>query len=251
LLAVLGLAGCGLLGERAARDPSAVPDAKPRSEPRSAFGNPPFYDVNGRRYYTLQNSKGFVERGVASWYGPDFHGKPTSSREVYDMYAMTAAHPSLPLPTYVAVTNLENGKRTVVRVNDRGPFHDNRVIDLSYTAASKLGIVGRGTGLVEVRAIDPDHPADLAIASGPLPPPGRKPDLYVQAGAFSSRENAVRLQGRLVAAAPGPARVAEASVQNRPLYRVRIGPLADVEEADRMVAVLAGLGIADGHIVVD
>jgi rare lipoprotein A len=252
VLLALSLAGCGLMGDRGApRDLNAIPDARPRVEPRSAFGNPPSYEVNGRRYYTLPNSRDFVDRGVASWYGPDFHGKPTSSREVYDMYGMTAAHPTLPLPTYVMVTNLENGRRVVVRVNDRGPFHDDRVIDLSYTAAWKLGIVPKGTGLVELRAIDPEQPSDLRLAAGPLPPPGRKPDIYVQVGAFGSRDNAARLQTRLSSAAPTAVRVSETNVQNRPLYRVRLGPVGDVEEADRLVAMLTGLGIQDHHVVVE
>ena len=134
---------------------SQVSNPIPRVEPLSKYGNPKSYVVFGKTYYTLPSSQGFVQRGIASWYGKKFHGRLTSSREPYDMYAMTAAHPQLPLPTYVQVTNLKNGKQVVLRVNDRGPFHDNRVIDLSYTAAMKLDIVKQGTGLVEVRALDP------------------------------------------------------------------------------------------------
>ena len=140
----------------------SIPDSKslppgpiPKVEPRSRYGNPSSYVVFGKTYYTLPSSEGYVERGIASWYGKKFHGRPTSSREPYNMYAMTAAHTQLPLPTYVLVTNLKNGKQIIVRVNDRGPFHDNRIIDLSYTAATKLDIVREGTGLVEVRALDP------------------------------------------------------------------------------------------------
>ena len=127
----------------------------PKVEPLAKYGNPKSYEVFGKTYYTLPTSKGFVERGIASWYGKKFHGRLTSSREPYDMYAMTAAHTQLPLPTYVQVTNLKNGKHVVLRVNDRGPFHGNRVIDLSYAAAKKLEIIQQGTGLVEVRALDP------------------------------------------------------------------------------------------------
>ena len=137
-------------------DVSAIPDAVPKDEPRSKYGNPSSYVVNGRSYHVMDNGNDYVERGIASWYGEKFHGRRTSSGEAYDMYAMTAAHKSLPLPTYVEVTNLQNGKRIIVKVNDRGPFHENRVIDLSWTAAAKLDILGKGTGLVEVRTVRTD-----------------------------------------------------------------------------------------------
>src|SRR5210317_1823758 len=126
------------------RDVSQVPNAVPRVEARSRGGNPSTYVVLGKRYYTLQDSKNFVERGIASWYGRKFHGRKTSNGEVYDMYTMSAAHKKLPIPTYVKVTNLENGRSVIVRVNDRGPFHENRVIDLSYAAASRIGMLGKG-----------------------------------------------------------------------------------------------------------
>ena len=141
--------------QAANQTPNQIPNQVPRVEPLSKYGNPKSYVVFGKTYYTLPSSQGFVQRGIASWYGKKFHGRLTSSREPYDMYAMTAAHPQLPLPTYVQVTNLKNGKQVILRVNDRGPFHGNRVIDLSYTAAMKLDIVKQGTGLVEVRALDP------------------------------------------------------------------------------------------------
>ncbi|HEY0802323.1 MAG TPA: septal ring lytic transglycosylase RlpA family protein, partial [Steroidobacteraceae bacterium] len=132
----------------------SVPDLVPRVEPRSRHGNPPFYDVFGKRYFVLSSNVGYVERGVASWYGPGFHKVRTSNGETYDMYAMTAAHRTLPLPVFVRVTNLQNGRSVVVRVNDRGPFVGNRIIDLSYTAASKLGMLRNGTAMVEVRSLD-------------------------------------------------------------------------------------------------
>src|ERR1035438_842099 len=137
----------------------AVPDAVPRFEPRSQYGNPPFYDVFGKRYYVLPSSADYVEIGVASWYGPGFHEIRTSTREPYDMYGMTAAHKTLPLPAYVRVTNLLNGRSVVVRVNDRGPFVGNRIIDLSYTAAAKLDMLRNGTAMVEVRSVGPTTPA--------------------------------------------------------------------------------------------
>jgi rare lipoprotein A len=146
-----------------------IPDAVPRIEPRSALGNPPSYEQFGRRYYVLASASGFVEQGVASWYGPGFHEKSTSSGEPYDMYAMTAAHKTLPLPTYVRVTNLSNGKSIVVRINDRGPFIANRIIDLSYTAAAKLDMLRDGTALVEVRALTPGRPeVPTLIAASPV-----------------------------------------------------------------------------------
>ena len=130
------------------RDVSQIPNAVPRVEARSRGGNPSSYVVLGKRYHTLPDSRGFVERGIASWYGRKFHGRKTSNGEVYDMYTMSAAHKRLPIPTYLKVTNLENGRSVVVRVNDRGPFHGKRVIDLSYTAARKLGVVEAGVAKV-------------------------------------------------------------------------------------------------------
>lgn len=163
MLVLLVLGACSTLRKPAADGPpvdyqpvkNLPADAVPRQEPLSKYGNPPSYVVFGKTYHTLTSSQGFVQRGIASWYGKKFHGRRTSSGEPYDMYGMTAAHTQLPLPTYVQVTNLKNGKQVVLRVNDRGPFHGNRVIDLSYTAAMKLDIVKQGTGLVEVRALDP------------------------------------------------------------------------------------------------
>jgi len=134
---------------------SSVPDAVPVQEAVSASGNPPEYEVFGETYRVLATSRGYEAEGLASWYGADFHGRRTSSGEPYDMYAMTAAHTSLPLPTYVEVTNLANGRQVVVRVNDRGPFHSDRILDLSYVAAWKLGMVGPGTARVRVRALEP------------------------------------------------------------------------------------------------
>lgn len=161
---------------RAARV-SLPPDAEPRQEYKSRLGNPAFYDEFGVRYRVLQTSKDFVQRGIASWYGHPFHGRTTSTGETYDMYAMTAAHKTLPLPTYVRVTDLDTGNRVVVRVNDRGPFVEGRVIDLSYVAAVKLGIADRGLARVEVRALDPpavDPPRMEAFRAGGrgMDPPG-------------------------------------------------------------------------------
>lgn len=227
-------------------DPARIADAVPRKEPRSRYGNPASYVERGRRYTVMKSAHGYVERGVASWYGVKFHGHRTSSGETYDMYAMTAAHRTLPLPSYVLVTNLENNRRAVVRVNDRGPFHDNRIIDLSYAAAVKLGI--SGTAMVEVRAIDPD-----TWRPGQAPATPRSAGayhLYVQAGAFASRVNAERLRDRLGAVArPHPVHMRFSSSDR--LYRIHIGPLSSVEAADRLAERISALGIARAHVVVD
>jgi rare lipoprotein A len=138
-------------------DESKIPNAVPKVEPLSKLGNMPFYTVFGHRYYVMSNSKNYSERGVASWYGTQFHTHRTSSGERYNMLAMTAAHKSLPLPTYVRVTNLRNHKEVIVKVNDRGPFESGRLIDLSYVAAKKLGMLGHGTAMVEVKAINPQE----------------------------------------------------------------------------------------------
>ncbi len=136
-------------------DPSSVPDAVPVEEPKARSGNMDTYEVFGRTYHTLKTSEGYQEEGIASWYGEEFHGRSTSSGEPYDMYAMSAAHRSLPLPSYVEVTNLDNGRKVVVRVNDRGPFHDNRLIDVSYAAAVRLGLIATGTARVRLQAVGP------------------------------------------------------------------------------------------------
>src|SRR5204863_1971370 len=145
-----------------------IPDAIPRPEPRGTRGNPPFYTVFGKRYYVMASSVGWVERGTASWYGPGFHAASTSLGERYDMYGMTAAHKTLPLPAYAEVTNLRNGRKVVVRINDRGPFVGDRIIDLSYTAAAKLDMLMQGTAPVEVRVITPRSGPGSAIPQ-PLP----------------------------------------------------------------------------------
>ena len=258
------LDGCSLVSRRAASPPGptpipapppgappadllAVPDAVPRVEPRSRLGNPPFYDVLGHRYYVLPTAEGYVARGVASWYGPTFHGIRTAMGEAYDMYAMTAAHKTLPLPCYVRVTNLRNGKSVVVRVNDRGPFVANRLIDLSYTAALKLDMVREGTTLVEVRAITPGEPSSSALTRASESPP---PELYVQAGAFANEDNARRLLARLRAGG-----LANAFLLARPetsrLYRVRVGPVASVAEYDALIARLEKLGVQDARLAID
>jgi rare lipoprotein A len=224
----------------------SIPDAIPKREPRSAHGNPPFYDVLGKRYVVLANADGYVERGVASWYGPTFHGENTSSGERYDMYAMTAAHKTLPLPTYARVTNLRNGRSVIVRINDRGPFVANRLIDLSYTAAAKLDMLRDGTTLVEVRTITPTEPDSLSRTAQSPPPV-----LYVQAGAFADEHNASKVIQRLHAGGLRSALVAPPLDGKSRLYRVRVGPISTVAEFDQLAARLSSLGFPDARLVTE
>jgi rare lipoprotein A len=235
------------------RDVSGIPNAVPGNEPLSRYGNPASYVVYGKRYHTLSSSKGYKEQGMASWYGTKFHGKRTSSGEPYDLYAMTAAHKTLPLPTYVEVTNLRNDRSVIVKVNDRGPFHDDRLIDLSYTAAVKLGIVGHGTGHVEVAAIDTGTPARATppLTAPVVPAPVSQQDtvLYLQVGAFSNRENAERLQGKIKAEAVGTVRIVEGPGENGTFYKVQVGPLADTAELERVATALKALGINESRPV--
>ena len=223
---------------------AAVPNAIPRFVPRAARGNPPFYDVDGRRYYVLATAQGYEATGVASWYGPTFDGLHTADGDRYDMYAMTAAHKTLPLPCYVRVTDLGNGRSVIVKVNDRGPFVANRLIDLSYMAAAKLGMLDTGTALVEVRAITPDAPAPLTRVAETPPPV-----LYVQVGAFAVRANADHVLARLEAAGLAGAFIFGPPAARGHLYRVRIGPVNGVPEFDRLIARLSAMGYPGARLV--
>ncbi len=245
------VAGCSSWRDQDGPPPDATPPAADqvvcRDEPRSRSGNPPFYEVFGERYHVLPSNRGYLERGVASWYGTKFHGKATATGEPYDMHAMTAAHKTLPLPACVEVVNLSNGRRIIVRVNDRGPFVDNRIIDLSYAAAHSLDMVRDGTALVEVRSLNGASAAPAEAMAGRA-----ARAMYVQSGAFSDRANADRqaewlnqyglgtVQIRTVKAASGAV-----------VHRVWIGPVPDVASFDETVARLSGLGIGDAHLAVD
>jgi len=232
-----------------------ISDAIPQKEPHSRYGNPSSYEVLGKRYYPLSSSKGYKERGIASWYGSKFHGKRTSSGEPYDMHGMTAAHKTLPLPTYVKVTNLRNNRQVILKVNDRGPFHENRIIDLSHTAASKLGIIGHGTGLVEVEAIDPDNwnqDTKSVKLSQPNPQKSMNPvELYVQVGAFISIQNARKLQSTVNNKLQQHASITETEKSGHKFYRVRIGPLASAEQADTLSYQLNQQGFGTPRIVIE
>jgi len=241
-------------------------DAVPRPEARSRYGNGPNYEVFNKPYTVMPSAVGYKERGVASWYGKKFHGNLTSNREVYDMYGMTAAHKTLPLPTYVRVRNLSNNRSIVVRVNDRGPFVHNRIIDLSYSAAQKLDMIRIGTSLVEVEAITfdapgGDHPTRQVAApapqqAAPQPPaprsePSNPNHIFVQIGAFGSRANADRRLSLLRSGGIGAAAVHEDTAVSPALYRVRMGPIQGVDQYDLLVEELAKLGIVDSIIVTD
>jgi rare lipoprotein A len=289
------LAACAGAPRRAALPPPAtapglptppppdVADAVPRAEPRSSHGNPPFYDVNGRRYQVLASADDYFERGVASWYGPDFQGHSTSSGERYDMYLMTAAHRTLPIPCYARVTNLSNGRSVVVRINDRGPFVDNRIIDLSYSAATRLDLVRTGTAFVELRTIAageigsevastnapaPGGPAAAPppATPGPLAPPAAVAPLvavpspaaaapavalYIQVGAFADADNAQRVLARLQSNGVPHVFSLLSSGSGRALRRVRIGPIGTVEEFDQLAARLAALGYPEARLAND
>ena len=193
------------------QDIAAIPNAVPRSAARRRTATRLSTMVDGKRYYVLATAAGYDATGVASWYGPTFNGQRTADGDRYDMYAMTAAHKTLPLPCYVRVTNLGNGRSVVVKVNDRGPFVANRLIDLSYVAAAKLDMLATGTALVEVRAITPEIP-DVLTRATESPPP----TLYVQVGAFAVRRNADRVLARLHAAGLAGAFVLRAAGDAQP-----------------------------------
>ena len=288
MAACLLLSACGALHGRDPRfDADSVADAVPNNEPRSRYGNPDSYVVDGKRYYTLRTATGFTERGIASWYGNPFHGQRTSSGEIYDMYRMTGAHKQLPLPTYVQVRNLDNGRIATLKVNDRGPFKDNRVIDLSYAAALKLGVVARGTAFVEIHAVDERGlPSGATLAervpgsaiSTPMPavvtpappviaipspaltsaPPAPQPasvlapapsGMYLQVGAYAERRNAEKIFAQLAHVIMTGVEIREIKSNNKVFYRVQIGPLPSTESADQVVSALEKLGITQHYFI--
>ncbi len=233
------------------RDVSALPEPVPKQEPRSKYGNMESYSVWGKTYHVLPDAKGYIAEGNASWYGQKFHGHRTSSGEAFDMYQFTAAHRSLPLPTYVRVTNLDNGKNLVVRVNDRGPFHDNRIIDLSWAAAVRLGIDQAGTGRVRVEALSANDektpgstvPTAVRAAVDSPPPntastPSSAQRLYLQAGAFQDRSSAERLRQSLREQLGLEAEIRE----QQPLFRVWLGPYQDDLSRQQMRQQVADAG---------
>lgn len=204
--------------------PVTFKEVKPKNEPFSRYGNPDSYTVEGKNYRVMRNAGGYKARGTASWYGTKFHKRKTSSGEKYDMYALTAAHKTLPLPTYVRIKNLKNGQEAIVKVNDRGPFHSSRIIDLSYGAAAKLKIFPEGTAPVEIEALEMGK---------------RVAHYYVQAGAFSSAALAQSLKTKLARLTPSPVLVEQ--YKNR--YIVKVGPFANKKMSDSLKMRLASNGV--------
>mgnify|MGYP001065668268 FL=1 len=269
ILFAAALGGCGTAAVKdgaprsgSARIPDLPDDPVPRPLPRSKYGNGPVYEVFGKRYTVMPTSSGYKERGVASWYGTKFHGNLTSSREPYDMYQMTAAHKSLPLPTYVRVRNLSNGRSIIVKVNDRGPFVHNRIIDLSYAAALKLDMVTSGTSLVEVEAISfDDPPGDRPVRAtttpepAPLAPAAPAPQridedhIFLQVGAFGSRDNAQRKLDALKSANILASFIVEDTSVSPAIYRVRIGPIRGIVQYDLVVEELEKIGVSNPYLV--
>lgn len=256
-----------------------IPNAVPKVEPLSRYGNrfkkgkTNVYVEKKRRYKVMSTSKGYKKQGTASWYGTLFHGRRTSSGETYNMYAMTAAHPTLPIPTYVKVTNLQNRKSVVVKVNDRGPFRCNRLIDLSYVAAAKLGILGKGTGHVEVQSVDPrdhgHHNAKRLLAANattampplqkakpPIPPVAAKQPIkppptlaeakttapkkmYLQLGTFNQKAKALELIQKIERITKVETSITENKQGTTPQFLVQIGPLNNHMEAIKLTQKLA------------
>jgi rare lipoprotein A len=251
-------------GDAPPADLAFLPDAEPRAEPLHRFANNP-YVVFGRSYTPERELRPLRMRGVGSWYGRKFHGQKTASGEIYDMYAMTAAHPTLPIPSYARVTNLANGRSVVVRVNDRGPFLHERVIDLSYAAAWKLGYAEQGSATVEVETIVVDRtllaaapsqwPERPAAKPAPAPPASGMPleteptGVFIQLGAFSARENAENFRARLALEAAALDRPAEVYRRDG-FFRLHVGPYRSRAEAAAAAAQLRELLDVAPQIVV-
>ena len=255
-------------------DASGLADAQPRFEAPRRAGNQSPYTVWGKSYRVMDSNDGYVERGLASWYGEKFHGHTTSNGEIFDMYAMSAAHKSLRIPGYARVTSLENGRSGIVRVNDRGPFHDDRLIDLSYAAAKKLGFHNRGTARVEVAAITVEPDGTMTLAGEPFVPEGVRPDpvlqgtdqlpaqngslaqlerrsLFVQLGSFGNREAARTLQARAQGAVDNPVRVREIATDNGRFHRVQAGPFDSEQAARQAQTVFESRGFGDTVVLTD
>ncbi|MBC6429178.1 MAG: septal ring lytic transglycosylase RlpA family protein [Cellvibrionales bacterium] len=247
-------------------DLAAIESRQPHPVTRTRAGNSSPYSLFGQTYEVLPASDGFVQEGLASWYGRKFHGRPTATGEPFDMHALTAAHRTLPLPTYALVTNLENGQSEVVRINDRGPFHAERIIDLSWAAAAKLGFAGQGTARVRVVALDKDNPqitlAALRNDSAPATPTARAADpppataaepaagqKYYQIAAFAEHANAAAFVADLEHFTKFPVQLNEADDDSAARFRVLAGPLTAADDAHALALRLKFAGIAPGFIV--
>lgn len=220
-----------------------IPNAVPEYAPWSPTVNPESYTVLGKDYSVLKTNKGYKKQGIASWYGTKFHKKKTATGEDYDMFAMTAAHKTLPIPSYVRVTNLDNQSSVIVKINDRGPFHEHRIIDLSYVAAVKLGIEQAGTGFVEVVAV---HPGETGTGRNIV----KAKQVYLQIGAFGEQINAAKLQQKLSSElALQTSRIHQQNRQGKVIYRVQIGPISSVVEADEVIKKLNSIAITKTQFI--
>jgi len=240
---ILMLVSCGQIKDSAPANYSKqwheIPDAVPASVTPSKYGNPDSYEVFGNTYYVKDSAQGFQQKGIASWYGNKFHGKRTSSGEDYDMYAMTAAHKTLPIPVFVEVTNHDNNRKAIVKVNDRGPFHQGRIIDLSYAAATKLGVAQTGTANVSIRVVMSESDKNRQLSSAVVEPVAVEGDkLYVQIAAFSSEDNALLHLDKLQGEGFSDVRLHIESKKGKAMYRVRIGPLPSEQVAQNVVVQL-------------
>ncbi len=224
----------------------------PAKTTRSKLGNPTSYVVFGKRYYVMDNAHGFVQRGLASWYGKKFHGRKTSSGEIYNMHAMTAAHKTLPLPSYVRVVNIENGRSIVVKVNDRGPFIGDRIIDLSFAGATKLGVIEPGTAEVEISVLSSseskNRPVVRTIAL--VEKTAKDVPLFVQLGSFGNQLNAQNLMRGLHDSDEPKAKIYKLTNAKGVFYRVRRGRLYDIDEANLVILRLKKEGFETSRVVV-
>lgn len=240
-------------------DVSKIKEPTPKKLAKSKYGNPRSYVVHGRRYFVLSTARGYNKRGIASWYGTKFQGHLTSTRERYDLYSMTAASPVLPIPSYVRVTNLANHRSVVVKVNDRGPFATNRILDLSYVAAKKLGYANRGTAMVQVTALNTGAPLRLAreerhhsrsetrLAHSKHHSTHRSElaqgKIYLQLGAFRSYANAKQLRTRVAHLTHRDTIITARHSGSHEIYRVQVGPLAGLHEKQNLQTKLADRGL--------
>ena len=226
-------------------EPAAVPVTQ------RAAGNTSPYTINGKTYYVMASGAGYRETGLASWYGQKFHGRRTANGEVFNAYRVTAAHRSLPLPAYVRVTNLENQRSLLVRVNDRGPFHPNRIIDLSYAAAVKLGFHQKGTAEVFVEVLEVPGSRDLRPGSqiASVSSAEQNAYRYIQIGAFSKRESAQQVAVELQEALGALVSVSEAHLGDRLFYRVRLGPVDEPQQLISLHDQLQSLGYAEARLM--
>lgn len=243
LVLALLLSSCGEVRDSApenyAKQWHEIPDAVPVEVMPSRYGNPGSYEVFGKTYYVKNSAAGFKQKGIASWYGNKFHGRRTSSGEDYDMYAMTAAHKTLPIPVFVEVTNHDNGRKAIVKVNDRGPFHEGRIIDLSYAAATKLGVAQTGTANVSIRVVGTEAEGRRQRSDSIVESPVTEGDkLYVQVAAYSTEENALQQMGRLQGEGFRDVRLHIESKKGKAVYRLRIGPLPSDHVAKKVLAQL-------------